>query len=1734
MIKGKWLLRLLVILMALTVVFTTMSFARTMEEMEKQDYMGITPGMLPMEKAYQTVTLSEGRLVTSPTDTSVSLDGAWQLAENGTQTQRLSGVWSDAISATVPGSIHTALMNAGVIQNPYYGLNFKAAYDKSYYSTWWYKKEFNYTKTGKKVMLEFDGICDRANIWLNGENISYHHGMFGGPYIDITDKVKTGNNIIIINILQAMPWQQTVVFNCSYGWHYAEIPPLGIWRSVNVREYNTVEFDSPFIVGASELGKMDLSLDIKSSSALSGVIKATVSPKNFVGSEYSFTYNVTSAGNTNVRLRFAVPNAKLWWPNGHGEQNLYNFEVTYEGTNGAYAYDKTYFGIRSLDMEPQPSGETEAGYSRTAVINGRKMFLKGANWCTIDALMRFSTEDYDRILSRAKQQGINFFRAWGGGLPETDEFYELCDKYGITIYQEFPCAWDSHKTQPYSVLEETIYLNTKRLRNHPSLILWGGGNEGSSPLSDTVLESLGKITYLNDGTRLFYRMDGPSGGIGFTHDHIHWGGQAPEYYLSLYHDMYINMTEYGLDSLPNYESIQKYAPQADINLWPIPSVGVIAYHTSVFNGMGMAAVGAKTPNGSGDIETYQHYASAFLEVKSLKDLILGTQMAQTMALKSTMENARTNWPNVTAMAYYKMNDVAPAGSWATVDWYGSPKIAHYFCQDAYAPLSAVGNVDRINTYDKSDKSLLIPIHMIDDADELNNLSWKAIVRAYDNKLSLIKTQEYSGSGSVNQNKYLGDFTLTAQQTNSTPLFVTIDTIKDGALHGRTYYFFNYEAAKNSLFELPRANVSYTVANNSFIITNNGDVPAVAVSFEDSAVSTTFVADDSYFWLNPGETKIVKCNTTNGVTGITAFNQKDITDVTVPVAPISPTVKTKSYNEITLEIPKSNDASVIGTYIYLNGERVKYISSNVAEYTVQNLQEYTDYNFTIAYYDKGGNLSPLSQAITAKTLADTEKPKIISRKIVSNTLIEIVFNKNVIKQTAELLSNYSLSGNATIVSATLKADGRTLEITTSSLISNRYTLNITGVQADTKYPNLIDATKIDLEKNLVVWFDFDNVNGKEFLNNVNSGSKGALVGGAVWADGRYGKAVSIDGNAGSMAVVQNIDFNTSDGAAISFWFNHTKASTGYEILMAKGNKVAGHFEIYSANGELKLYSPDLGDLLFNININNKLNEWHHLAVNLASGKMKVYLDGNLVNTLSFAGSLTRVSQDLAIGSLVEGNLAFNGLIDEARIYERELDLADIARLSGSSNEVPMTGISFDSGIYVVAPSSVSKLVLNFVPSNTTDDRTVIWNSSNTAVATVSGNGTVTAIKEGYTIIKAQTGNFTKKAVVYVRASKDIGLLANYKLDEGTGTTFKDFSQSTKDGNLTGSVTWADGKFGKSLRFGQVSGTTAIVPDTNINIGNAGTIAFWFKKENSAEMYEILMAKGTKGATGHFEIYTQSGILRMWGPEIGDHILDIDLNNYIGVWHHLAFVLKDGSLKVYVDGQLKKTEPVSGTMATTTANLAIGSLIDNGFPYKGGIDEVKIYNRALTADEITALSNSVAMTGLALEQDIYYASDKYTIKAFANSVPINTTQSVALIYEVADNTIATVDANGIISGIRQGKTTLTVKTADNQFVDTAKIVVRDVAVNNIITEGNYITGVSLTNIAFEPMDFDVIVSVYNGNKMTRATIKKVSLTGDENNLAVSISAIPRNAGEVVKVFIFADAFKLLQPMEVYTDI
>ena len=222
----------------------------------------------------------------------------------------------------------------------------------------------------------------------------------------------------------------------------------------------------------------------------------------------------------------------------------------------------------------------------------------------------------------------------------------------------------------------------------------------------------------------------------------------------------------------------------------------------------------------------------------------------------------------TGALLYKLNDNYPAVSWATADWYGATKLSHWFVQDAFAPVSAVVLFESVNNVGKP---LSLPVFLLDDRSALGKAAWRVRVRAFDGTLQQVHEKTFDGHGAVDQGRrHLGTFDLTADQTQAVPLLIVSEVETEGHQIQRTFYFVNYEAKKDSLFDLPATTLKLSTSNGAAQVTNTGHLPAVGVLIDRPGHADTFHASDNCFWLDAGESNTIEVNTMDGLT-VSAWN-----------------------------------------------------------------------------------------------------------------------------------------------------------------------------------------------------------------------------------------------------------------------------------------------------------------------------------------------------------------------------------------------------------------------------------------------------------------------------------------------------------------------------------------------------------------------------------------------------------------------------------------------------------------------------------------------------------------------------------------------------------------------------------------------------------------------------------------------------------------------------------------------
>ena len=775
-----------------------------------------------------------------PTDRVLSLSGRWTLSGNGI-----------TVPAQVPGSIHSALMEGGIIPDPRLGRNDTIA-ERCSYQTWTLQRTFRYDGTMTRPLLSFKGIANRCRIRVNGQEAATHEGMFGGPDIDVSDLLHKGENTLQVELLPIPEtynggwpataneaWKHTVVVNCVYGWHYAKIPSMGIWDDVVLIDRPTARLEKPFIMTRNTRG--DMCLQVHLPTATDGELRLLVTPSNFHGQPQAFRAPLAGAQG-DVTFDFTLQNPQLWWPNDQGQQPLYQAEIQLVTNGRVRSVCTQRFGVRTIEMAPFPGGAQQDRYNWTFVVNGKKLFVKGTGWCTMDALLDFSKVRYERFLTLAHDQHIQLIRAWGGGLPETDTFYDLCDELGIMVIQEWPTAWNSHETQPFDMLRETVERNTLRLRNHPALVMWGGGNESDKPYGKAI-DMMGRSSVELDGTRPFHRAEAWGGS---QHDYLCWWEER-----HLNHNLTMTAPfwgEFGIPSLPHAESTARYL-QGEAYQWPPRPESVFTHHTPIFGT-------------NGEIRRLSQYAGYFMPLTTLDDVIFGSQLSQVVGVRHTLERARTRWPETTGALYYKLNDNYPGLSWSSIDYYGAAKPLHYFAQRSFAPTTTVLLFDRTNL---ASQEVRLPYYLVDDTLCLKGQRASARLTVWNHQMVCVAdtTIHVTPQQPV---ELLATILLTARQTDSEMLYLKSDlTDQEGRLIARNWYFTNYETRPGVILESKAAHVTMSQEGHTVTLTNQSPYPAVGVTVAVPGEAHQLTVSDNYLWLDGGETRQVTLNTTSGAT-----------------------------------------------------------------------------------------------------------------------------------------------------------------------------------------------------------------------------------------------------------------------------------------------------------------------------------------------------------------------------------------------------------------------------------------------------------------------------------------------------------------------------------------------------------------------------------------------------------------------------------------------------------------------------------------------------------------------------------------------------------------------------------------------------------------------------------------------------------------------------------------------------
>lgn len=671
-----------------------------------------------------------------------NLDKDWKFR------QARQGNWHDA---KVPGEIHTDLMREGLIEDPFFGQNERKVQwvDKE---DWIYETIFAPTPEmlqEENVNLIFKGLDTYADVYLNDSLILEADNMFREWEVPVKNLLKEDNNSLRILLhspiktdlpkLEKLGFKyeasndqsenggvfdkRVSVFARKAGYHYGwdwgpRLVTSGIWRPIILEGWSGLKIDDVFIEtqkitpdNAEMKAVVSLENQHSDDKCRLELIDAS-SNKKLASKEYRL-----EKGINNLTLPFNITSPKLWWCNGLGEPNLYDIQCNVIVGKDVVAQTTVSTGVRTIEVVREKDPEGRSFFFK---LNGVPVFAKGANYIPCDNfLSRVTKEVYEKTIQDAVDVNMNMLRVWGGGIYEDDYFYELCDKNGIMVWQDFMFACSLYPAEG-EMLDNIKYEaidNVKRLRDHPSIVLWCGNNECLDAwygwgwknrytkqgvdsiiwdqydnlfhkvLPEVVAEYSPKSFYWPSSP--FSRYDGiAEANNGDFHLWTVWGQSKPiEDYNHIRSRFF---SEYGFQSFPTLETVKTYAPDPDD--WDINSEVMLSHQR-----------GGEDANN----RIKKYLDDAYPQPKDFESLLYMTQILQGDAIRTAIESHRRNKPYCMGSLFWQHNDCWPVASWSSRDYYGNWKAQHYYARKAFDDVlvSCIITGDSLNVYTVSDRQV---------------------------------------------------------------------------------------------------------------------------------------------------------------------------------------------------------------------------------------------------------------------------------------------------------------------------------------------------------------------------------------------------------------------------------------------------------------------------------------------------------------------------------------------------------------------------------------------------------------------------------------------------------------------------------------------------------------------------------------------------------------------------------------------------------------------------------------------------------------------------------------------------------------------------------------------------------------------------------------------------------------------------------------------------------------------
>ncbi len=810
------------------------------------------------------------------------LNGTWRLV------QPEKGI---DIPAQVPGCVHTDLLAAGEIADPFYRGNELSVFWVAE-SSWTYRRTFHVPSTllfRDAVRLRCAGLDTLAAIRLNGREVGRTDNMFRTWEFDVKGLLEPGQNEIEVGFESAVQYGQARTAErmlkswgvdegyklvggnylrkaqSSFGWDWGpRLATCGIWREIELLAFDTGRLrDVTVLQEHRDPHHVSLRVDIAVESAGRGNLVSHIDVL-FEGESVAGAVVPVVSGHTAAVLAVADPH--LWWPNGLGEQPLYELVVRLtDPADRPLDERRRRIGLRTLELVREPDGWGESFYFQ---VNGVPFFAKGANWIPADSFLpRLSSENYTKLLGDAAAVHMNMLRVWGGGIYEDDAFYDRCDELGICVWQDFMFACAAYPVfdeEWLATVSAEIADNIRRLRHHPCLALWCGNNELEQGLvaddySDTTMSWSDYVKLFEqiipdlldelDPQTAYWpgsphsprgnRLDWNNPRWGDAHIWDVWHGRQPfEFYRTCEHRF---NSEFGFQSFPDPHTTRRFTTADDRNITSL----VMEHHQR---------------SGIGN-QTIMHYLLDWFRLPTSFDHTLWlSQIVQGMAIKYAVEHWRRSMPRGMGTLYWQLNDCWPVASWSSLDYYGRWKALHYMARDFYAPLMLSG-------IEKPDEGV-IDLYLTHDgtADQAGVIHWQ--IWTVDGERLASGEAAAIAPALASRRALTVDCRQPLENHGPNRLLVDCAFLVEGAAVARNLVLF----ARPKHFSLPDPEIALAIeeaAGGEAVVTLQCRRPALWVWLDTTRDDLRF--SDNFFHLLPGDSRSVR------VTSETDASLQDLPD-----------------------------------------------------------------------------------------------------------------------------------------------------------------------------------------------------------------------------------------------------------------------------------------------------------------------------------------------------------------------------------------------------------------------------------------------------------------------------------------------------------------------------------------------------------------------------------------------------------------------------------------------------------------------------------------------------------------------------------------------------------------------------------------------------------------------------------------------------------------------------------------